>query len=136
MPSLGLLLLSTGLPFALGSTKADRPGQAMPDRHWDMQHLDLDVKLLITEGGIEGKATHHVKRLGSSQAWLRLHQVALDISEVRVNDKVVDNYRMNATSVDIPMPSEGDEHIVSLLWTASPQTGLHYRGSKAAQTTY
>lgn len=131
MVGLGLLLLSIlGINTAQADDQvfADRPGSIMPTRQWEMEHLNLDLEVHIEEGRIEGTATHTVRRLGAPERWLRLHQAALEFHEVKVNGEPVDNYRVHDEHIDIAMPSSGDEHQVTLRWTAHPETGLHFRG--------
>jgi aminopeptidase N len=123
-----LMILGFNPAQAEDQVHADRPGTMMPTRQWEMEHLDLDVELHIDEGRIEGVATHTVRRLGGAERWLRLHQAALDFHEVSVDGKPTENYRVRDQHIDIAMPSEGDEHQVTLRWTAHPQTGLHFRG--------
>ena len=55
----------------------DAPRSVQPVRHFDVQHLDLDLKVHHEEGRVEGTATVRVQRLNPSDAPLRLHQVEL-----------------------------------------------------------
>jgi aminopeptidase N len=131
MVSLGLVLLSIlGLNTAQADDRvfADRPGSTMPTRQWDMTHLDLDLEVHIEEGRVEGTATHTVRRLGGPERWLRLHQAALAFHEIKVNGEATENFRVHDEHIDIAMPSTGEEHEVTLRWTAHPETGLHFRG--------
>jgi aminopeptidase N len=135
--SLFLLLgLALGTANAEDRVYADKPAQTMPTRNWDMQDLALSVKLHIAEGRIEGQATHSVRRLGGAPGWLRLNQVALKFLEIKVDGTPVTNFRIHDQYVDIPMPSEGLDHKVSLKWTAAPETGLHFRGNPGSADDY
>ena len=124
----------TPLPLALAllasaqEVAQDRPGDAMPDRHWDMTHLALDLTLDPLGGEVRGTAQHTVQPIGNRASFLRLHAVALDIGEVRVDGEVVPDIRQAAQHLDIPMPESGDRHTVEVDYTATPETGLHFRG--------
>jgi len=120
------------LPAEAGQDHAevqrDQPGQVMPDRHWDFTHLDLSVEIDVDAGAISGRAVHTVTPVGQPTGWLRLHQVALDIQEVEVDGKVVDGFRVGRTTLDIPVAPGDGERTVAVTYSASPQTGLHFRG--------
>ena len=104
-----------------------RPGDAMPDRHWDVEALDLDVRIDPLAGTIEGTATHTVVPLGRRDGHLRLHQVALDVRQVSIDGAVVEGWRLGPETLDIPMPEIGERHVVAVSYAASPQNGLHFR---------
>jgi len=104
----------------------------MPDRHWDLQHLELDLTIDVPAGTVAGTATHTVAPIGAPHRWLRLHQVALDISKVTVNGRTVEGWRTGEQTLDIPMPSSGDAHEVSITYTAAPESGIHFRDPKGS----
>lgn len=106
----------------------DQPGDAMPDRHWDMIHLELALDLDPEQASVEGTATHRVQPLGNRASHLRLHGVALEIREVRVDGAVVEDVRIYSQHLDIPMPESGPEHVIEIDYRATPETGLHFRG--------
>ncbi|MFT4626911.1 MAG: aminopeptidase N [Myxococcota bacterium] len=108
---------------------ADAPREVMPDRAWDIQHLDLAVRV-FPEGRIEGTAVHTVAPIGRPNPSLRLHQVGLEVDEVQVDGTPTDRWNVAAGHIDIAMPMEGDSHSVSIRYSATPQTGLHFRGQR------
>jgi aminopeptidase N len=81
---------------------------------------------------LDGVATHSVRPLGTRHQTLRLHQVALDISEISVDGEAVDQWTTGRMWIDIPMPPEGDAHTVVVTYSATPQTGLHFRDPKGS----
>jgi aminopeptidase N len=99
----------------------------MPDRHWDVRHLHLEVTVDPGAGTISGTATHTVAPLGRRSGHLRLDQTSLDITAVRINDAVVESWRSRPGVLEIPMPVIGDKFEVAVDWTAHPETGIHFR---------
>ena len=117
-----------GLLGLLANAQAgDAPGDVMPDRHWDVQHLHLDVRIDPRAGTVEGTTTHTVVPLPRRHRWLRLHQRALNIQSVSIDGTEVQGWRLGEDSLDIPMPQTGAKHEVSVTYTASPKLGLHFR---------
>jgi aminopeptidase N len=117
--------------LALAVLAADAPGETIPSRHWDLQHLDLVLE--IDPGGtVSGTATHRVAPIGRPHGWLRLHQTALDISDVSVDGQPTDKWRQSDSFVEISLPMDGAGHAVALTYTATPQTGLHFRGARGS----
>lgn len=105
----------------------DAPGEYLPTRSWDIQHLDLAVRVDPVQGTVAGTATHTLTPLGRRSQWLVLDQVGLDISAVRVDDSAVDGWTVGTGSLRIPMPESGAEHTVAVDYTARPVNGLHMR---------
>ncbi len=121
------------LAAALGSEiPHDRPGDAMPDRHWDVVHLDLAVTIDPAAHTVTGTTRHTVRPLGAPHGTIRLHQEALEIRAVRVDDQPVDGWRTGRSWIDVPMPATGDEHVVEVDYAATPQTGLHFRDPRGS----
>ena len=58
-------------PALAEPVQLDRPGDTMPDRHWDFVHLDLAVDFDIEGHAITGVATHTVRPLDARSATLR-----------------------------------------------------------------
>lgn len=122
-------MISALVALALaGAPPHGRPGEALLERAWDVRHLDLDVAIDPVAGTVEGVATHTVSPLGPRSRWLRLHQVALQIDEVRVDGAVVEGWRRGEQTLDVPMPLEGHAFEVAVRYRARPENGLHFRG--------
>ena len=66
----------------------DARGAAAPDRVFDMEKLNLDLRLLPEERAVEGTATWTVRRLGEGD--LVLDQVGLEISAVTIDGAAVE----------------------------------------------
>ncbi len=113
---------------ALAGPTPDRPGTAMPDRHWDVLHLDLDLRLDPGERAVAGTVTHTVVPLGRPKGRLRLHQVGLEIEAITVDGATIDGWRAEAGHLDIPMPVGGGSREVAITYRATPELGLHFRG--------
>ena len=111
--------------------KRDRPGDVMPVRHWDVEHLDLSLVLHPEESRLEGVSTHTLSPIGSRHQTLRLHQSALDIAEVTVDGQPTE-WTTGRSWIDIPMPAEGASHTVIVRYSATPQTGLHFRNPRGS----
>ncbi|MBW1881167.1 MAG: M1 family metallopeptidase, partial [Deltaproteobacteria bacterium] len=126
LPILALALYAAPALASEGPTR-DRPGEVMPDRHWDVRHLDLDVTIDPEAGTISGTATHTVIPLGRRSGHLRLDQTALDITEVRIGGVVVEGWRTRPGVLEIPVPVRGDQLEVAVDWSAQPETGIHFR---------
>ena len=106
----------------------DAPRSVQQVRHFDVQHLDLDLTVHHEEGRVEGTATVRVQRLNPSDAPLRLHQVALDVSEITIDGAATTDFKQGATMLEIVLPEGQDVHEVRVAYDATPQTGLHFRG--------
>ncbi|TVQ94102.1 MAG: hypothetical protein EA397_03045 [Deltaproteobacteria bacterium] len=123
IPLLGLALASEPRPAA------DAPGEAMPTRTWDVEHLHLDLRLSPDDRTVRGTSTHKVAPLPRASSTIRLHQIALDISEVRVDGAVVEGWRAGGDFLEIPLgPSV--PHEITVAYSATPETGLHFRGER------
>jgi aminopeptidase N len=102
------------------------PDGYMPDRHFDVQHLHLELTVLPEQREIMGTATHTVAPLGAPSKLLHLHQQGLEIRAVRVNGSEV-AWRRAHGALAIPMPLEGETHEVAVDYRTSPELGLHFR---------
>jgi aminopeptidase N len=100
----------------------DARGAAAPDRVFDMEKLNLDLRLLPEERAVEGTATWTVRRLGEGD--LVLDQVGLEISAVTIDGAAVE-WRSDAQSVTIPIGA--DHAVVAVRYRAHPRDGLHFR---------
>lgn len=121
------LALALGIPAAtLAFPAPDGPGDVMPDRRWDVAHLDLDVTLDLDKHTIAGTATHTVRALGAPASTVRLHQHALIIDAITVDGVAVPRFDVGTDTLDIPVPA-GDQHTVAVTFHARPDRGLHFR---------
>lgn len=121
-----MLLLTHLLALA---APAELPGDALPVRHWNVQHVDLNLRFDPGAPGpftIEGTATHTVTPLGLPHDVVRLHQVGLRIAEVRVDAAVISDWTLGDHTLDIPV-TPGAPHTIAIDYTATPQTGAHQR---------
>ncbi len=120
------------IALVLGLALADAPSHDLPseylrDRHWDVRHMDLNVRIDPIAGTVAGTVTHTVTPLGRRSAWLSLDQVGLDIEQVRIDGIVVEGVRTGHTWVKIPMPAEGHALEVAVDYSGTPENGLHFR---------
>ncbi len=121
-----MIALVLGLALA-DAPSHDLPGEYLRDRHWDVRHMDLAVRIDPLAGTVAGTVTHTVTPLGRRSAWLSLDQVGLDIEQVRIDGIVVEGVRTGATWMKIPMPAEGNALEVAIDYSGSPENGLHFR---------
>jgi aminopeptidase N len=101
----------------------------MPRRLWDLEDLELDLVLDLTDRSIRGTATHRVKALGRPSDVVRLHQEGLDIDAVTVDGEAA-TYRIGPHWIDIRV-KPADAHTVSVRYAATPELGLHFRSPEA-----
>jgi len=119
------LLLSAALA-APTPPVTDDPGSARPIRHWDVTDGHLRVTLdPATAEVLQGHVTWQLDPAGLPHDRIRLHAVALDISEVRVDGEPV-TPTIGRAHLDIPAAA-GTPHTVDIHWTATPERGLHGR---------
>lgn len=111
----------------LALTALAGPDGYMPDRHFDVRHMHLDLTVVPENGEVFGTVTHTVAPLGSPSKSLSLHQVGLEIREVRVDGQVV-SWRPQHHALVIPMPGDSKDHEVAVDYRATPELGLHFRG--------
>ncbi|TNE90159.1 MAG: hypothetical protein EP330_08865 [Deltaproteobacteria bacterium] len=102
------------------------PDGYMPDRDFDLLHLDLALTVDPAAGTVEGTATHRVAPLGKPSTELVLQQQALDIREVRVDGEPA-SFDLGTGVVRVRMPADGKAHEVALDYAAQPELGLHFR---------
>lgn len=115
------------IPLLLLTLAAEGPDDFMPSRSFDLTHLHLELRVDPVAATLEGTATHSVKPLGASSAWLTLHQKGLEIRSIQVDGKVVEGWRLGHDRVHIPMPRDRRPHEVGLDYRAEPELGLHFR---------
>jgi aminopeptidase N len=100
----------------------------MPDRLWDVTHLDLDVTIDVRAGTVKGRTTHTLAPLGRPRDRVRFHQIGLTFGEIRVDGAVASDVRLGPDWVEVPLPPTGAGHTVQIDYTATPPSGLHFRG--------
>ncbi len=125
-----MLALLAPAAVADDDVQRDIPAEVMPDRHWDFDHLHLDLKIDIDNGTLTGTATHTVHPLGERASALRMFQTGLDIKGIKVDGKEIENWRLGRSTLDVDMPDSGEVHQVAVTYAAKPRTGLHFRGGK------
>ena len=108
-----------------GTWEVDEPGEPIPDRPFDLQHLDLAVRLDLDEGTVLGEVTVQARRRAAGD--LQLHQRDLDIREVRVDGQPA-RHHLRPDRVVIPIPPDAAEATVVVRYAATPRAGLHFRG--------
>ncbi len=123
-------LAAASLAAPEASAQRDRPGDVMPERRWDFEHLDLDLRVDVDEGTVAGTATWTARRLGTPSAWLSLDQAGLEITEVKLDGKTVEGWRVAGERLDVPVPPDRAAAEIAVTYTARPQTGLHFRGDR------
>jgi len=115
------------LPLVLSAPNAGAPGDAAPDRDWDLRHLHLDLAIDPDARTVGGTVTLTLAPLVPGSAWIRLDQVGLDIEEVAIDGQstpfVLDD---DGVSVEVPRPD--DTVALTVRYRATPDTGLHFRG--------
>lgn len=132
-PQLSTLALLVAL--AQTARAQDRPGDVMPDRSWDLEHLDLDVRIDPRARTVAGTATWSAQRLDPRTPWLELHQVALQIDAITVDGEPTDGWIAGTDRLRIPVPVDRQQVQVAITYQARPQTGLHFRGGPGAPPT-
>ena len=108
----------------------DAPGDVMPPRHWDLQHLDLELRVEPDAGRVDGTATWTATPLGAADGWFRLNQVGLDVAWVEVDGERVSGWRLGRETLDVPVAPAPGERTVRVRWRASPQDGMHFVPSR------
>ena len=120
-------MLLFNLAFAADPIPRDAPGDVRPVRYWDLEHVELDLKIYPEERRLEGRAIHHLSALYGHPHRIRLHQRGLNFTEVKVDGEVV-TPTLGPTFIDIPTHSA--HPVVELSYSASPEIGMHFRGPK------
>ncbi|MFT5583941.1 MAG: aminopeptidase N [Cognaticolwellia sp.] len=118
------------LPFLVNVSTPELPyggpGSMAPDRSWDVQALHLDLDLDPTHGEVRGQARFKVRAAGTSSPIFVLDQVALDIESVTLQDGTALPFEVRGDAVYIDL-GERKQAELSVAYSASPQTGLHFR---------
>ena len=127
-----LALFSMAAPERAPTPAADAPGAVMPTRGWDVEHLHLAIRVDVDAGEVRGTATHKVAPLARPSATLRLHQVGLAISAIRVDGAEVEGWRLGPDFLDIPL-SPSAPHEIAIDYAARPETGLHFSGGRGGR---
>lgn len=111
--------------FAAGAASAGEPsivapvprGESVPDHAWDLQKLTLDLRVDPEAGRVEGTATFDIARLTPGP--FVLDGVALEILDV--------DAPWRAEGDRLAVEVEGDAARVTVRYSATPRTGLHFR---------
>ena len=119
-------MLHLFLPFALAASTPGSPDSLAPDRDWDLTHLHLDLNIDLDAESVEGTATLSFEPLlpGSTTLWV--HQVGLNIQEVRLNGEPVE-FRVFDTSIEVDAKPQDGAATLEIDYQANPQNGLHWR---------
>ena len=136
-----LLLIAVGTSPTLAADaspgsapRADAPGAFARDRNFDMERLELDGTLDLGARSITATATWTVRRL--APGGLRLDAVGLDVVEVQVDGEPAEVVPAEGgfTVLVAERPADyepGASMVVDIIYRASPQLGLHWRGPSA-----
>jgi len=108
-----------------GTTTLVEPGQPIPDRPFDIEHLDLEVRLDLQAATVRGVVTLHGHRRSAGP--LRLHQRDLTIHRVTV-DGVDVAHRVRSDRLLVPVPADRSDVEVAVHYSATPRAGLYFRG--------
>ncbi len=134
------LLLSSWMGGAVAAPPALVPeprGLVMPDRSFDLQRLELDIRLLPQERAVEGTATYSVRRLWPGPAVL--DQVALDIREVSGPEGPLP-WRIAGETLVVELDEDfaaEEAQSFTVSWKARPRTGMHFReGGRGGPDAY
>ena len=125
-----LCLISQSWSDDAPTIQRDAPTEVMPSKAWDFTHLHLDLSIQPSERTISGTATHSVRPLTPHNRTVRMHQNHLDIEEVWVDGVQTKEFRVTEGMIDIAV-SPNTPHNIVVHYTASPETGLHFRTLKA-----
>lgn len=104
----------------------------MPDRGWDLEHLELDLRLDPGAGSVQGQAIWDAQRLDPITPWLDLHQIALQIDGIVVDGQPIEGWTTAGDRLRIPIPVDRQRIRVAIAYRATPETGLHFRGGDGA----
>ncbi len=117
--------LPWALALALASPTADRPDDAPPTRTWDIEHLDLDIRVDLTLNKVSGTTTHRVAPLTTPSGTLRLNAVGFEVSGVLVDGEPA-SYQLNDEWLEVRV-APGMPHNVQTSFSGRPETGVHFR---------
>ena len=124
------------IPLALAAPTPGSPDTLAPDRDWDLQHLHLDLTVDLDRESISGTATLDFTPLLPGNETLWVHQVGLDIQEVRLNGEAV-AYQVGDSHLEFQADPGAGAAKVEIDYRATPQNGLHFRKkTKGSPDTY
>ena len=115
------------MPLALSAPNAGGPGEAAPDRDWDLQHLHLDVAIDPERGTVDGAVTLTLAPLLPGSDWIRLDQVALEIEGVTVDGQDTP-FHLEDDGLLVELPRPDDTVELTVRYAGEPDNGLHFRG--------
>ena len=121
------ILAGLGAGAQAAAPTPDGRNALVPDRPFDLERLELDLKLQPEARAVEGTARFTLRRLGPGP--LVLDQVALEIAAVR-QAGVALPWRTSGDTlvIDVPQVNRGVEiPPVEVEYRAVPRTGLHWR---------
>ena len=114
------------LPIALAGPTPEQPDTLAPDRNWDLQTLHLDLAVDLQGESIAGTATLQFSPLTPGSDTLWVHQVGLNVQEVRINGEKSE-FQLGDTHLAVQAPSDADVVELAIDYKATPQKGLHFR---------
>ncbi|MFT4975570.1 MAG: aminopeptidase N [Myxococcota bacterium] len=103
----------------------DRRGRARPDRHFDIEKLQLQATLRPADRAVDGEATYTLRRL--SPGPLVLDQVRLDIASVTAaegGEPLTWWTEGETLRIEVPDPVTA----LTISWSATPRAGMYFRG--------
>ena len=123
-------MLTLLIPFALANPSPGQPDAVAPDRDWDLQHLHLDLDVNLDDETVAGTATLQFEPLQPGSDVLWVHQVALDVTAVRVNGEAVD-FQLGDSDLRVVTGQPSGPVELAIDYSAKPQNGLHFRKKTA-----
>ena len=108
-----------------GPGTPDEPGQPIPDRSFDVQHLDLAVRLHLDRGTVDGTVEITAQR--RSPGPLLLHQRDLRIDRIELDGQPA-AFRVRRDRLEVAVPADAQQVTVRVVYGATPRAGLHFRG--------
>ncbi len=122
-----MLLLTWALaPFVTADRSTGGPGSLAPDRHWDLEHLHLDLEIHPEDARIEGSVTLSLEPLTPPATKVVLDQVDLEIQAVLVDDAPTEFFVYEGRLEAVVPPRA---HELTVRYAATPLSGLHFRGT-------
>lgn len=112
-----------------GALARDVHGEPIPDRPFDLRHLDLTVRLDLEAATVDGEVVIDAHRRGPGP--LVLHQVDLTIDTVTVDGEPA-TWHARPHRLEIAVPPDRQDVAVAIAYRATPALGLHFRGREGA----